>query len=133
MLSWGSKKMAASLITITSTFPSYLARLTPAIVHKLAATRPSSSPLLARPDSSGTEAHYLVAALRSRGICSSSVESEVVMSGKLVPQKSLEVFQTPEEISYLTQQEAAEIDQILMGPFGFSVDQLMVKKSHILS
>lgn len=55
------------------------------------------------------------------------------MSGKVVPQKSLEDFQTPEEISYLTQQQAVEIDQILMGPFGFSVDQLMVKKSHILS
>ncbi|XP_031493078.1 pyridoxine/pyridoxamine 5'-phosphate oxidase 1, chloroplastic isoform X3 [Nymphaea colorata] len=125
MLSWGSKRMAASLITITSTFPSYLGRRTSPIVHKLAGTRPSSSPLLARPDSSDTEAHYLVAALRSRGICSSSVESEVVMSGKVVPQKSLENFQTPEEISYLTQQEAAEIDDMLMGPFGFSVDQLM--------
>lgn len=31
-----------------------------------------------------------------------------------------------EDISYLTQREAAEIDEILMGPLGFSVDQLMV-------
>ncbi|VVA16249.1 PREDICTED: pyridoxine/pyridoxamine 5'-phosphate [Prunus dulcis] len=30
-----------------------------------------------------------------------------------------------EDISYLTQREAAEIDEILMGPLGFSVDQLM--------
>lgn len=32
----------------------------------------------------------------------------------------------PESISYITQQEAAEIDELLMGPLGFSVDQLMV-------
>ncbi|KAL5558550.1 hypothetical protein UlMin_034761 [Ulmus minor] len=31
----------------------------------------------------------------------------------------------PESISYLTQREAAEIDENLMGPLGFSVDQLM--------
>ncbi|CAM8982202.1 unnamed protein product [Rhodiola kirilowii] len=30
-----------------------------------------------------------------------------------------------ESISYLTQQEATEIDQMLMGPLGFSIDQLM--------
>lgn len=34
--------------------------------------------------------------------------------------------QPPDSISYLTQREAAEIDEILMGPLGFSVDQLMV-------
>ncbi|XP_008338909.2 pyridoxine/pyridoxamine 5'-phosphate oxidase 1, chloroplastic-like isoform X2 [Malus sylvestris] len=34
-------------------------------------------------------------------------------------------MQNPEDISYLTQREAAEIDEILMGPLGFSVDQLM--------
>lgn len=28
-------------------------------------------------------------------------------------------------ISYLTQREAAEVDETLMGPLGFSVDQLM--------
>ncbi|KAB1203879.1 Pyridoxine/pyridoxamine 5'-phosphate oxidase 1, chloroplastic [Morella rubra] len=33
--------------------------------------------------------------------------------------------QPPDSISYLTQREAAEIDEILMGPLGFSVDQLM--------
>ncbi|XP_021599912.1 pyridoxine/pyridoxamine 5'-phosphate oxidase 1, chloroplastic isoform X2 [Manihot esculenta] len=32
---------------------------------------------------------------------------------------------SPESISYLTQRDAAEIDEILMGPLGFSVDQLM--------
>lgn len=31
-----------------------------------------------------------------------------------------------EAISYLSQREAAEVDEILMGPLGFSVDQLMV-------
>ncbi|EPS61585.1 hypothetical protein M569_13210, partial [Genlisea aurea] len=30
-----------------------------------------------------------------------------------------------ESVSYLSQREAAEIDEILMGPLGFSVDQLM--------
>ncbi|KAF3445982.1 hypothetical protein FNV43_RR11160 [Rhamnella rubrinervis] len=34
-------------------------------------------------------------------------------------------MQNPESISYLTQREAAEIDETLMGPLGFSVDQLM--------
>ncbi|XP_050252214.1 pyridoxine/pyridoxamine 5'-phosphate oxidase 1, chloroplastic isoform X2 [Quercus robur] len=34
-------------------------------------------------------------------------------------------IQNPDSISYLTQREAAEIDEILMGPLGFSVDQLM--------
>lgn len=31
-----------------------------------------------------------------------------------------------ESVTYLTQREAAEIDETLMGPLGFSVDQLMV-------
>lgn len=35
-------------------------------------------------------------------------------------------FHNPDSVSYLTQHEAAEIDEILMGPLGFSVDQLMV-------
>lgn len=35
------------------------------------------------------------------------------------------VSQNPDSISYLGQREAAEIDEILMGPLGFSVDQLM--------
>ncbi|CAN6480254.1 unnamed protein product [Victoria cruziana] len=119
MLSWGRKRMAY-LIAITSSYS--LTRPASAIVHKPAAARPSSPLLLARPTS---DAEALVAALRSRNICSSSVESGVVMSGEVVPQKSPNDFQTPEAISYLTQKEAAEIDEILMGPLGFSVDQLM--------
>uniref|UniRef100_A0A2N9IEZ8 NAD(P)H-hydrate epimerase n=1 Tax=Fagus sylvatica TaxID=28930 RepID=A0A2N9IEZ8_FAGSY len=35
------------------------------------------------------------------------------------------VVQSPDSISYLNQREAAEIDEILMGPLGFSIDQLM--------
>ena len=42
-------------------------------------------------------------------------------------------IQNPDSISYLTQREAAEIDEILMGPLGFSVDQLMVKLNHSLT
>ncbi|KAL3512955.1 hypothetical protein ACH5RR_025672, partial [Cinchona calisaya] len=38
---------------------------------------------------------------------------------------SVQRVQDPESISYLRQQEATEIDEILMGPLGFSVDQLM--------
>lgn len=42
------------------------------------------------------------------------------------------VAQNPDSISYLTQREAAEIDETLMGPLGFSVDQLMVIPNHRL-
>lgn len=35
-----------------------------------------------------------------------------------------------DSVTYLTQQEAAEIDETLMGPLGFSVDQLMVLNHH---
>jgi hypothetical protein len=42
------------------------------------------------------------------------------------------VAQNPDSISYLTQREAAEIDETLMGPLGFSVDQLMVILNHRL-
>ncbi|XP_068641590.1 pyridoxine/pyridoxamine 5'-phosphate oxidase 1, chloroplastic isoform X2 [Aristolochia californica] len=38
---------------------------------------------------------------------------------------SLGNLSNPDNISYLTQREAAEVDEILMGPLGFSVDQLM--------
>ncbi|KAF8404676.1 hypothetical protein HHK36_009564 [Tetracentron sinense] len=34
-------------------------------------------------------------------------------------------LQNPDSVSYLSKREAAEIDEILMGPLGFSVDQLM--------
>lgn len=39
---------------------------------------------------------------------------------------SAQGVQNPENLSYLKQKEAAEIDEILMGSLGFSVDQLMV-------
>lgn len=39
---------------------------------------------------------------------------------------SVQGVQNPESSSYLKQKEAAEIDEILMGSLGFSVDQLMV-------
>jgi hypothetical protein len=43
------------------------------------------------------------------------------------------VAQIPaDSISYLTQREAAEVDETLMGPLGFSVDQLMVVLNHRL-
>ncbi|OUZ99768.1 YjeF N-terminal domain [Macleaya cordata] len=38
---------------------------------------------------------------------------------------TIENLQNPDQVSYLSQREAAEIDEILMGPLGFSVDQLM--------
>ncbi|GLU16110.1 hypothetical protein SLE2022_325600 [Rubroshorea leprosula] len=37
----------------------------------------------------------------------------------------LQSLQNQDSVSYLTQREAAEIDETLMGPLGFSVDQLM--------
>ncbi|XP_042482368.1 pyridoxine/pyridoxamine 5'-phosphate oxidase 1, chloroplastic-like isoform X2 [Macadamia integrifolia] len=45
------------------------------------------------------------------------------MTGKVA--SSLESLNNPDSVSYLTQKEAAEVDEILMGPLGFSVDQLM--------
>lgn len=41
------------------------------------------------------------------------------------PLSSLQSLQVSESVSYLNQREAAEVDEILMGPLGFSVDQLM--------
>ncbi|KAJ4701414.1 NAD(P)H-hydrate epimerase [Melia azedarach] len=38
---------------------------------------------------------------------------------------SLQSVQNSDSVSYLTQREAADIDETLMGPLGFSVDQLM--------
>lgn len=40
--------------------------------------------------------------------------------------KSIPNMQDSASVSYLSQREAAEIDETLMGPLGFSVDQLMV-------
>ncbi|XP_059631277.1 pyridoxine/pyridoxamine 5'-phosphate oxidase 1, chloroplastic [Cornus florida] len=38
---------------------------------------------------------------------------------------SLQSIQSTDSLSYLSQREAADIDELLMGPLGFSVDQLM--------
>ncbi|KAF9687361.1 hypothetical protein SADUNF_Sadunf02G0085600 [Salix dunnii] len=46
-------------------------------------------------------------------------------SSKLGESNTTARMQNPESISHLTQREAAEVDEILMGPLGFSVDQLM--------
>lgn len=45
---------------------------------------------------------------------------------------ALQSFHNQDSISYLSQREAAEIDETLMGPLGFSVDQLMVSLSVFL-
>ncbi|KAK9270535.1 hypothetical protein L1049_026116 [Liquidambar formosana] len=52
-----------------------------------------------------------------RGLCSNPIEA-LRMGDRGV--SSLQ-----DSVTYLTQREAAEIDEILMGPLGFSVDQLM--------
>ncbi|XP_028078375.1 pyridoxine/pyridoxamine 5'-phosphate oxidase 1, chloroplastic-like [Camellia sinensis] len=49
------------------------------------------------------------------------------MASRAVP--SLQSLNSWDSISYLSQREAAEIDDILMGPLGFSVVQLMVYRS----
>lgn len=48
------------------------------------------------------------------------------MANRLV--SSLQSIENSDAISYLSQKEAAEVDEILMGPLGFSVDQLMVSE-----
>ncbi|KAF5195807.1 NAD(P)H-hydrate epimerase [Thalictrum thalictroides] len=55
-----------------------------------------------------------------RGFCSREIMSDKVAS-------SLENLQISDSssVTYLSAKEAAEIDEILMGPLGFSVDQLM--------
>ncbi|KAJ7965776.1 NAD(P)H-hydrate epimerase [Quillaja saponaria] len=55
-----------------------------------------------------------------RAFCSNSTENR----GNRVA-LSVRSMENRDFISYLTQREAAEIDENLMGPFGFSVDQLM--------
>ncbi|KAK6940218.1 putative Pyridoxamine 5'-phosphate oxidase [Dillenia turbinata] len=62
---------------------------------------------------------------RSRicAFCSRSSEVTPQMGEKMVA--SLESMQASESVSYLTQKQAADVDEELMGPLGFSVDQLM--------
>lgn len=45
---------------------------------------------------------------------------------------NVKVGRNSDSISYLNQREAAEVDEILMGPLGFSVDQLMVSNYPII-
>ncbi|GMY07002.1 pyridoxine/pyridoxamine 5'-phosphate oxidase 1, chloroplastic isoform X1 [Fagus crenata] len=52
-----------------------------------------------------------------RAFCSNSGTTSKRMADSVV--------QNPDSISYLNQREAADIDEILMGPLGFSIDQLM--------
>ncbi|KAI5683560.1 hypothetical protein M9H77_04788 [Catharanthus roseus] len=61
-------------------------------------------------------------------LCSRSIGCYSSFSGSARGMASVQGVQDPESISYLKQNEAAEIDEILMGPLGFSVDQLMVYK-----
>ncbi|KAI3895852.1 hypothetical protein MKW98_025643 [Papaver atlanticum] len=59
---------------------------------------------------------------KARGICSRVGNS---MGDKDNVISTIETLQNPEPVTYLSQRDAAEIDEILMGPLGFSVDQLM--------
>ncbi|KAF5740176.1 hypothetical protein HS088_TW11G00242 [Tripterygium wilfordii] len=54
-----------------------------------------------------------------RAFCSKSSEARGMADRAVLS------IHNPDSISYLNQREAAEIDEILMGPLGFSVDQLM--------
>ncbi|GMP80424.1 hypothetical protein CsSME_00035527 [Camellia sinensis var. sinensis] len=56
------------------------------------------------------------------GLCSSYGEVRGMANRQV---STLQCLQSSESISYLSQKEAAQIDDILMGPLGFSVDQLM--------
>ncbi|KAI4337640.1 hypothetical protein L6164_016027 [Bauhinia variegata] len=55
-----------------------------------------------------------------RAFCTTSTEAKADRVAALK-----QTMEAPDAISYLTQREAAEIDETLMGPLGFSVDQLM--------
>ncbi|XP_026394458.1 pyridoxine/pyridoxamine 5'-phosphate oxidase 1, chloroplastic-like [Papaver somniferum] len=59
---------------------------------------------------------------KARGICSRVGNS---MGDKDNVISTIETLQNPEPVTYLSQRDAAEIDEVLMGPLGFSVDQLM--------
>ncbi|CAH9115081.1 unnamed protein product [Cuscuta epithymum] len=80
---------------------------------------PSSIPLLPIPNSQSLAA----SPLRLSGLKSQAGSSWVGSRG--MAKKVDSIQHGPDCISYLRQQEAAEIDELLMGPFGFSVDQLM--------
>lgn len=74
----------------------------------------SSSPVKLEPHRSLLNSHRLSSPFLSsrRGVSSAPMDAS---RGEI-------------EVSYLGQQAAKEIDEILMGPLGFSVDQLMVSR-----
>ncbi|KAB5568739.1 hypothetical protein DKX38_002532 [Salix brachista] len=71
---------------------------------------------------SRTQSDFL-GSIWSPTVCSSPTIRS--FSSKLSESITTARMQNPESISHLTQREAAEVDEILMGPLGFSVDQLM--------
>ncbi|GMN27315.1 hypothetical protein TIFTF001_041013 [Ficus carica] len=87
----------------------------------------NSLSLISKPSLSSLQPHHLPISNLSSAfflnpIASSSISAFCSKPGRA---ESVPSMQSPESISYLTQREAAEIDETLMGPLGFSVDQLM--------
>ncbi|CAH1443326.1 unnamed protein product [Lactuca virosa] len=97
-------KTKTMILTYSSSFTTRLLALHSTSTST--STRSTSSPLLHRSP-------------QLRGYCSSRVNRGELMAN------NIKVVQNPDSISYLNQREAAEVDEILMGPLGFSVDQLM--------
>ncbi|WOG98887.1 hypothetical protein DCAR_0418233 [Daucus carota subsp. sativus] len=95
-------------------------------VSLLASNSNSSSPLnsslLKSPPASLSGFLGQTSRFEARGFCKSSGEGRA-MANRMV--SSLQSIENSDAISYLSQKEAAEVDEILMGPLGFSVDQLM--------
>ncbi|KAL4558996.1 hypothetical protein LXL04_031126 [Taraxacum kok-saghyz] len=108
---WQTKAM---ILTYSSSFITHLLALPPASTST--STGAVSSSLLHR-SPQGSFGSILRYKLRS--YCSAPVNRGEFMAS------NIKVVQNPDSISYLNQREAAEVDEILMGPLGFSVDQLM--------
>ncbi|KAI3513738.1 hypothetical protein L1887_21077 [Cichorium endivia] len=110
----GLGKTKTMILTYSSTFITHLLSLPPTSTST--STRAiSSSPLHRSPQGFfGSILRY-----NFRGYCSARVNRRAFMAN------NIKVVQNPDSISYLNQREAAEVDEILMGPLGFSVDQLM--------
>ncbi|KAB2031086.1 hypothetical protein ES319_D05G280000v1 [Gossypium barbadense] len=99
-----SRKMICSLLSQAPVSPAYYYR---------------SSPSIYKPKPSNRFSWGFLAPIPSPAIrvfCSKPGEVGGLMASSVQNQGS---------ISYLTQREAAEVDETLMGPLGFSVDQLM--------
>ncbi|WCJ35692.1 Pyridoxine/pyridoxamine 5'-phosphate oxidase [Euphorbia peplus] len=79
------------------------------LAHRHSSSSCRSSSLLRNPSTSSLSPI-------STSFCSKSLE---------ISSMAMRTIQNPDSISYLAQNEAAQIDDILMGPLGFSVDQLM--------